>query len=838
MLRRAARLFDLRPLATQRSIPPLIHRFPDREAHRLAPRLMASTSASGGSKQPQWTVPAALPGHEEPALKVYNSLTRSKVDFVPIKGRHVTWYNCGPTVYDSSHMGHARNYVTQDIIRRILRDYFGYDIHFVMNITDIDDKIIVRARQSHLLSSLRSHEATVGLSRSLIDFVRASWSAYFQKTLKKLAPKPPPGEPSEPEDEAAWEEICRREQQDAKWVQASIEAEPKFTMWFKALKESHQAIIAATMAQTAGDKSSEAALSLIDASGDPLGSYLDGQKGHTVSDPAVFRQLAAYWEGEYFKDMHRLHVERPTTLTRVSEYVPEIVTFVERIIGNGFAYEDSGPGDGKKNVWFDTRAFDGAEESKVKHSYAKLAPWSKGNKELLEEGEGALSTGASTVAGKRAPSDFALWKSSKPGEPAWDSPWGPGRPGWHIECSVMASEVLGTQIDIHSGGVDLMFPHHDNELAQAEAHHQCQQWINYFLHTGHLHIEGLKMSKSLKNFISIEEAMEKYSARQLRMAFLLQPWSSRMDFKQSAMAEVRNAESSFNNFFAGVRASVREARHRGDSYSDGQHHYGSEEKILMADLAQAQMNFRKAMCDSFDTPNGIAALLDLVSKCNVYERNRGRGAVNVSVLEAVAVYVGKMLRMFGLGEGVVREGSIGWGDAAKQGEPGTNLDREEVLMPYLRALSTFRDSVRSLARNQAPHYELLQLSDQLRNMDMVDLGVALEDQDDGKAVVKLVDAEILQRQRLEKETIAAEKAARKKEVAAKEEAARKEKLEKAKITPEDLFKTADFSEWNEKGVPIKDKEGADVSKGKKKQYEKELEKQKKLHEEYLASLQK
>jgi cysteinyl-tRNA synthetase len=203
-------------------------------------RAMASSSTStaggtGGARQPPWKVPKPLQGYEEPTLKVYNSLTRSKVDFVPSKGKQVTWYNCGPTVYDSSHMGHARNYVTQDIVRRILRDYFGYDIHFVMNITDIDDKIILRARQSHLLSTFREKEQSKGMSKSLLDVVQKSWSAYFQKTLKKLAPAPPPGEPSEPEDEAAWEEISRRVVQDAKWVQSSSEKEPKFSMWFKAL---------------------------------------------------------------------------------------------------------------------------------------------------------------------------------------------------------------------------------------------------------------------------------------------------------------------------------------------------------------------------------------------------------------------------------------------------------------------------------------------------------------------------------------------------------------------------------------------------------------------------
>ncbi|MCO5580973.1 hypothetical protein L7F22_034848 [Adiantum nelumboides] len=389
-------------------------------------------------------------------------------------------------------MGQPGNYVTQDIIRRILRDYFGYSIHFVMNITDIDDKIILRARQSHLLDAFRQAHKTKGLTNDLVAEVRQAWSAYFKKTLKKLAPSPPAGEPADPEDEAAWEEISRRRVQDDKWLKEASEKEPKFSMWYKALDTSRQAIIAATMSTTAGDKGGEAAASLIDASADILSSKLDAEQGHTLTDPAIFRKLAAYWEGAFFDDMKRLHVERPTTLTRVSEYVPEIVDFVQKIIDNGYAYEDVGPGEGKKNVWFDTRAFDGAKRKiassegeeageSQQHSYAKLAPWSKGNKDLLEEGEGSLSTGAATVAGKRAPSDFALWKTSKPGEPAWPSPWGLGRPGWHIECSVMASEVLGTRMDIHSGGVDLMFPHHDNEIAQSEAYFDSDQWVKLLL---------------------------------------------------------------------------------------------------------------------------------------------------------------------------------------------------------------------------------------------------------------------------------------------------------------------------------------------------------------------
>ena len=147
----------------------------------------------------------------------------------------------------------------------------------------------------------------------------------------------------------------------------------------------------------------------------------------------------------------------------------------------------------------------------------------------LKEGEGDL-----TVTGdgeKRSDNDFAVWKNSKPGEPSWESPWGRGRPGWHIECSVMASEILGESMDIHSGGVDLKFPHHDNELAQSEAYHGNDHWIRYFLHSGHLTIAGCKMSKSLKNFITIQEVLKRYTARQLRLTFLLHSWKDTLDYR-------------------------------------------------------------------------------------------------------------------------------------------------------------------------------------------------------------------------------------------------------------------------------------------------------------------
>lgn len=812
---------------------------------------MASGSSDVRATSDTRTWKAPIPTERTPELHVYNSLTRNKDLFVPQRGRYVTWYNCGPTVYDASHMGHARNYVTQDVIRRIMRDYLGYDVNFVMNVTDIDDKIIVRARQQYLLEVFRAQHPE--LTSALMHAVENAWSAYFRETLLPLAPPAPPHEEATAPAEAArirggeggWEQVSRLAQDDA-WREHAAQQYPKFSLWFRTLQASRDAQVAAAVALGAGDVSAAQATALIDASADILSLHLDKTSAHTVSDPAVFRSLAAYWEAAFFNDMRRLHVEPPTMLTRVSEYVPEIVRFIERIVANGYAYVDDAPG--SKNVWFATGTFDGgvckaadaAPDAGVadgaRHTYAKLAPWSKGNRELLEEGEGALQA----TRGKRSASDFALWKSAKPGEPSWPSPWGPGRPGWHIECSVMASEVLGSQIDIHSGGVDLMFPHHDNELAQSEAFHGCGQWINYFLHTGHLHIEGLKMSKSLKNFISIDEALERFSARQLRLAFLMQPWQSKMDFRESAMAEVRSAETSFNNYFAAVAAISREHRARGAAFSDGQHHYGPAEKALAAQLADAQCAFREAMCDSFDTPRGIDVLLQLVSRANVYERGTPRDALNVTVLVNVAQFVARMLRMFGLGEGPARDGDMSWGTAAAAADDGdVAVDRDEVVAPFVRVLSSFRDRVRQLARSGAGAGELLKLADAVRDVELVDLGVALEDQEDGTALFKFVPAEQLQAARAEKERAVAEKAARKAAAAEAAAARRREQLERGRIAPDALFRpphTDLYGAWDDQGIPTHEASGEAVAKKRRKNLEKEHERQIKLHAEFQAAV--
>lgn len=261
-----------------------------------------------------------------------------------------------------------------------------------------------------------------------------------------------------------------------------------------------------------------------------------------------FSELSRRFETEFLDDMKNLNVELPDVITRVSEFVPEIIRFIEKIIENGYAYEANG------SVYFDVKKFHEADN----HTYAKLEPTSVNDDNLLQESEGVLTE--VDVKDKKNKQDFALWKKSKPEEPFWDSPWGKGRPGWHIECSAMASEFFKeTPIDIHSGGIDLRFPHHDNEIAQSEAYYNCNHWITYFIHTGHLHIEGRKMAKSLKNFITIKHILKNYTYKQIRFLFLLHNWESLMNYStEKSMPEAVEKERRFNEFFKNVKAFLRQ----------------------------------------------------------------------------------------------------------------------------------------------------------------------------------------------------------------------------------------------------------------------------------------
>lgn len=314
-------------------------------------------------------------------LKIYNSLTKSKQVFTPNSQKSITWYTCGPTVYDKTHMGHARCYITFDILRRILQKHFQYHVTLVMNITDIDDKIIVNARQNKLVEQFT--EKTKDTIK-LVEYIRNLISDY---KLDKLQGRWPDTTPPMPKPEK-WE----------LYIQTVTKAE-------NALKEQTEPKI------------------IIDQCKDIIAPDLDKLHGHTINDHKIFQTLATKYEKMFTKDMNDLNVLPPTLLTRVSEYVPEVVEFIQGIMKNGYAYEAD------QSVYFDVNEF-----SKT-HTYAKLNPAARGNLDSMAESEGSLGA---ELRGKKRQEDFALWKRSKEGEPFWNSPWGKGRPGWHIECSAMA----------------------------------------------------------------------------------------------------------------------------------------------------------------------------------------------------------------------------------------------------------------------------------------------------------------------------------------------------------------------------------------------------------------
>eukprot|EP01135_Chromosphaera_perkinsii_P001142 Nk52_evm92s158 gene=Nk52_evmTU92s158 len=747
------------------------------------PSSTVADAAAGKSLRP-WTQPVRETNNGnggDECLMLYNSLTRSKVPFVPMKGRQVLWYICGPTVYDVSHVGHAKNYLTFDIVRRCLEGYFNYEVLYVMNITDIDDKIILRARRNHLLAQYREGKKLVAgggcgevEAKQVLEDVQKAYEVYAGK-FKGMA-----------KDHDKYGMMSK--------AVAAIE---------KAMADT-QAVMKTNPDQ---GKLRSSLAALVEAAMDPLSEMLDKEHGSKVTDLGIYAAHTEYYENDFLEDMKNLNIRPADCLTRVSEYVPEIVAFVEKIVANGFGYESNG------SVYFDTLGFANHKD----HDYAKLVPEAFGNAEALAEGEGELGAEASE---KRSPNDFALWKASKPGEPFWDSPWGQGRPGWHIECSCMAGCIIGKQMDIHSGGVDLKFPHHDNELAQSEAHYENGQWVNYFLHGGHLEIEGKKMSKSLKNFTTIKEALESYTARQLRLMFLLHAWNAGLDYSKNTMGEALNFERIFNEFFMTTKAVLRETGSRSKKYT-------SEDLKLLTLLSERQQNIHLALLDNLDTAQAIKQLKEIVSEFNVYIRG---GHINPDLLKKAAVYVTKMLRIFGCCEGNSTD-TIGFGSA----DAGGNKD--EVVMPFLEAFSTFRDEVRDISRT-CKNFEMLNLCDKVRDDILPELGVKLEDREGAKAVVKLADKEALMREREIAKREEEQKAKKKAEAKRKLEEQKAKKEAQKKINPAEMFlnETSLYSKFDERGIPTHDSEGNELSKKKRKNAEKMFDQQTKLYAEYTASL--
>lgn len=380
-------------------------------------------------------------------MKIYNSQTRRKEEFVPIEPGKVKIYSCGPTVYNYFHIGNARPFIMFDLLRRYL-EYRGYEVKFVQNFTDIDDKMIKRANE----------------------------------------------------------------------------------------------------------------------------------EGTTVEE------LGDRFIAEYFKDADALGIHRATVHPRATRHIGDIIGLIKRLEKNGLAYNVNG------DVYFDTEAFP---------AYGRL---SGQNLEDLEAGARIDVDDA-----KRHPMDFALWKAQKPGEPAWPSPWGMGRPGWHIECSAMSMKYLGETIDIHCGGKDLLFPHHENEIAQSEGA-TGKPFVHYWMHNGHINVDNQKMSKSLGNFFTVRDISKEFDLEAVRMFMISAHYRSPVNFskemiEQSKAALDRLYTARDNWTFLLDHAPERELN--------------EAEQALIAKGREAVAKFDEAMDDDLNTADAIGAIFELVKEGNL-----------------------------------------------------------------------------------------------------------------------------------------------------------------------------------------------------------------------------
>lgn len=687
-----------------------------------------------------------------------------------------------------------------------MSDYFRYNVLYHINTTDIDDKIILRARQNELMRLLEE-DTSVNYEALVLLAKEALMEAKVKSEEKEMAIK------------LAIEEAIVKKDSRGKTEQEGLLEQHIFKR--KKLEEDEAKILAACSSENEQTNASARANLLLVAKS-VIAEKLDREKGHLITDHSVFNAHAQKYEREFMEDMEALGIREPDVLTRVTEYVPKIIAFVEKIIDKGLAYKSNG------SVYLSLDDFLAAG-----HNYRKLKPAGPGGAVStaaeMAEGEGALDTGAKGGE-KRHPNDFALWKASKAGEPSWESPFGPGRPGWHIECSVVAGDILGERIDIHSGGEDLKFPHHDNELAQSEACFGCDQWVNYFTHTGHLHIDGLKMSKSLKNFITIRQALEANTARQLRIMFLLQAWDQPMTYSDQTIDDARSKETTFKSFFREVEALAREDylnQEVGWRMDDADH------KLAEAYLA-ARQTVHESLLDNFNTKDAMLALLRVINEANAYLRMPNVKPATLT-LRSIAVYVTQILKVFGVVNGT---DDFGFGSGGAGGGDGKTADGSGS-ESYIGAMVNFREHVRNAALAAAKGGDassaiqsILQICDGLRDDVLPTLGVRLEDRPTG-TMWNLEDPEVMMKEM-------AEKAAKEKEIQIgkleKQLVARTKDLEKVRssmVKPQDLFRTDEFKEWDESGAPTVMANGDPVSGGQVKKKKKAIEKQEKAYQDLM-----
>ncbi len=327
-----------------------------------------------------------------------------------------------------------------------------------------------------------------------------------------------------------------------------------------------------------------------------------------------YKELAERYIQEYFYDADRLGVRRATVQPRATESMEEIIQLVQTLVDKGYCYVNS---DG---VYFETRKFD---------DYGKL---SKQDLSSLVE-DAAERVGKNED--KRHPEDFAVWKFAKPGEPAWESPWGAGRPGWHIECSAMNHKFLGDTIDIHCGGSDLIFPHHENEIAQSEAAHGCT-FARYWMHNGFITVDKMKMSKSKGNFFTVRDLAQHFSYDSIRFFMLQGQYRNPINFSPELLEAAGRAYQRIKNCLQRLRAALEAGT---DSASSAPQ---AETEALGNILEAFHERFVTAMCDDMNTPDALAAIYDLVAEANRYMDAGGQdsvllGRVQTELLEKLGV---------------------------------------------------------------------------------------------------------------------------------------------------------------------------------------------------------
>jgi cysteinyl-tRNA synthetase len=366
-------------------------------------------------------------------------------------------------------------------------------------------------------------------------------------------------------------------------------------------------------------------------------------------------------ETKFLHNMAQLNVQKPTVLTRVTEFIPQIKQYIGKIQANGFAYEIN------NSVYFDTQQF-----KQAGFTYPKFVPTNDTTDDKQQH-----------VGEKKHAHDFALWK-------ARDG----GRPGWHIECSAMASSKLGDRFDIHSGGVDLAFPHHENEIAQAEAHNNRPGWVNYWLHTGHLHIDGLKMSKSLKNFVTIDKALETHTASEIRLWFMQTMWNEPITYSDDSLAQAKADDQRFRDFFTFVKSTHETTTTQNWTDIDLKMH---------TQFLHQQTTIKQALATNFNLPIVKRTLLELAAETNRYMvTNKDWKAL---LAHTIANYVLKMLKLLGV------------------------YTEETFQTDLLPILTDFRSQVRSIALKSAAadRTQLLHACDTVRHRCDKECKIRLQD---------------------------------------------------------------------------------------------------------------